>query len=96
MDSCGAAMNLVFVLQFSHLLPGGEESIMLVGVYRTAEGARAAAARLSAQPGFCEHPQIIDPHRDDGEGFYVDEYALDQDNWASGFVTVVGEAEHNE
>ena len=45
--------------------------------------------RLKAQPVFCDYPQLIDPLiADEVAGFYIDEYELDKDQWAEGFVTV--------
>jgi homoserine kinase type II len=44
-------------------------------VYRTEEAARAAIGRLIPQPGFRKYP----------DGFEIDGYELDKDNWAEGF-----------
>ncbi|MCI0357451.1 MAG: hypothetical protein L0211_03075 [Planctomycetaceae bacterium] len=88
-------MNTVFVLQHSHFLPSGEESVKFIGIYRTAEAAIAAAKRLADQPGFARHPTIIDSDKtDDEEGFYIDEYELDKDHWTEGFVTLIGDEEY--
>lgn len=44
------------------------------------------------QPGFSEHPNLIDADASDEEsGFYIDEYELDKDHWAEGFVTLTGD-----
>lgn len=87
-------MNTVFVVQHLHLLPDGEECIKLIGVYRSRDAADAAVARLSIQPGFSIHPTIIAPElTDDVEGFYIEEYELDKDHWAEGFVTMIGDQE---
>ena len=82
-------MKSVFIVQHSHLLPSGEEDVKLIGVYSSRGRALEAVSRLRAQPGFCVHPRLIDPlEGDDAEGFYVDEYKVDDDNWAEGYVTV--------
>ena len=82
-------MEKVFVVEHLHVLPGEQEDLKFIGVYRSAESARHAVERLRLQPGFCDHPGIVDPTLDDEEpGFYITEYALDQDHWTEGYVTV--------
>jgi hypothetical protein len=82
-------MKSVFIVHHLHLLPHEQKDIKLIGAYGTRPLAIAAIARLSVQPGFCDHSELIDPLVDDSvEGFYVDEYAIDQDHWEEGFVTV--------
>jgi len=49
-------------------------------VYSAREKAEAAVARLGPLPGFV----------DAQEGFHIDEYRIDQDHWAEGYVTAVG------
>lgn len=56
-----------------------DEDVKFIGVYRTRETARAAVARLSKQPGFCDWP----------DGFHIGCYELDKDHWTEGFVTVL-------
>lgn len=73
-------MASVFVLQHVHSLEDGVEDVKFIGVYSTREKADAAVARLGRQPGFSETP----------EGFHVDEYRVDQDQWTEGYVTVAG------
>ncbi len=68
-------MNSVFLL--SHINPETEDG-KLIGVYRTEANAHEAIERLRKQPGFKLYP----------EAFVIDEYALDQDHWTEGFVTV--------
>jgi hypothetical protein len=59
----------------------------MIGVYRTEALAREAIARLGTQPGFSSLPEIYtDGHGN--EGFSIDAYALDQDHWSEGYVTV--------
>jgi len=51
------------------------EDVKLIGVYSTLERAEAAVARLGKLSGFRE---FLD-------GFYIDEYRLDEDHWTEGF-----------
>ena len=84
-------MESVFVVQHSHTLPSGIEDVKMIGVYRTLGAAQMAVGRLGMQPGFCEHPSIIDPSvTNDEDGFYIDEYELDLDHWVDGFFTFIG------
>jgi hypothetical protein len=84
-----ASMKSVFIVQHLTVLPSGQEDIKLIGVYRSSEAAQAAIERLRIHPGFRDHPSVIDPLMDEDEqGFYIDEYELDEDQWAEGFVTV--------
>ena len=81
-------MESVFVVQHLHLLASGEEDVKFIGVYRSLESARAAVMRLRDQPGFKEHPRIVEPDVDDDEqGFHIDRYPLDKDHWSEGYVT---------
>jgi hypothetical protein len=69
----------VYVLQHVHLLAGGEEDIKLIGVYSSRENAQSAIARLRQLPGFLETP----------DGFSIDEYQVDKDQWVEGYSTLV-------
>jgi hypothetical protein len=90
-------MKSVFVVQHLHLLPDGEENVCFIGVYRSLDAAKSAAQRLGTLPGFCMHPQVIDPRQTDEEqGFYIDEYELDKDHWTEGFKTMVDDQEYKE
>lgn len=81
-------MRTVFVLQHVHVVPEGEEDVKLIGVYRSYEIACAAIELLIVQPGFCDHPNLLDPSVNGEEsGFTLDEYELDKDQWREGFVT---------
>ena len=73
-------MASVFVLQHVRLRDGGVEDVKFIGVYSSREKADAAVARLSRLPGFS----------DATDGFHVDEYRVDQDQWAEGYVAVAG------
>jgi hypothetical protein len=73
-------MTTVFVLQHVHPTGGDAEDVKFVGVYSTRQKAQEAVARLTGLPGFAATP----------DGFHIDEYRVDHDQWAEGFVTVAG------
>jgi hypothetical protein len=82
-------MKQVFVVQHFHILPGDVEDVKLIGVYSSAMSAHSAVSRLRQQPGFNEHPDIVDPSTEsDEQGFHVSEVTLDEDHWAEGYVTL--------
>jgi hypothetical protein len=69
-------LDVAYVLQHSYETDGCEET-KFIGVYRSREGANIAMERLRPTPGFRDHPN----------GFSIDEYRLDEDHWAEGFVS---------
>jgi hypothetical protein len=71
-------MASVYVLQHVHSLEDGVEDVKLIGVYSSREKAQAAVAHLVREPGFSEAP----------DGFHIDEYQVDRDQWVEGYVTV--------
>jgi hypothetical protein len=71
-------MASVFVVQHVNTQEDGVEDVKFIGVYSSRAHADAAVARLSCLPGFSEA----------AAGFHIDEYRLDQDQWAEGYVTV--------
>ena len=71
-------MKTVYVLQHVHSLDDGEEDVKFIGVYSSRENAEAAVTRLRRTPGFCEA----------ANGFHIDEYQMDQDQWVEGYSTV--------
>ena len=73
-------MASVFVVQHVHESGDGGEDVKLVGVYSSREKAQAAVARLGGVAGFSAAP----------DGFCIDEYRVDQDHWAEGYVSVAG------
>ena len=73
-------MTSVFLVQHVHEADDGTEDVKTVGVYSSRAAAAAAVERLSRRPGFAVA----------ADGFHIDEYRLDQDQWAEGFVTVSG------
>lgn len=79
----------VFVVQHLHTRPGGIEDVKLMGVYRTADAAKAAVGRLTKMPGFIDHPRIVQTGAGGEEdGFHMSAYLLDEDHWSEGFVTL--------
>ncbi len=73
-------MASVFVLQHVHSREDGVEDVKFIGVYSSREKAQEAVARLGRLPGFADAP----------DGFHIDEYRVDHDQWAQGYVTVTG------
>jgi hypothetical protein len=67
----------VFLLWHENELPGEKEEFKLVGVYSSKEAADAARQRAAQLPGFREAP----------DGFTIESYKLDQDQWQEGYVT---------
>lgn len=70
-------MDKVYVLHHTRSDDEFGDDAKLIGVYRSREGAAAAATRLTPQPGFRDHPA----------GFHIDGYVLDRDHWVEGFFT---------
>ena len=56
----------------------GAEDVKFIGVYSSRENAQAAIVRLAKAPGFSETP----------EGFHIDEYQVDMDQWVEGYSTL--------
>ena len=73
-------MASVFVLQHVHSREGSAEDVKFIGVYSSREKAQEAVARMSRLPGFADAP----------DGFAIDEYRIDQDQWVEGYVEVTG------
>ncbi|MBX9579541.1 MAG: hypothetical protein K2X87_04465 [Gemmataceae bacterium] len=73
-------MASVFVLQHVHTAADGAEDVKFVGVYSCRQKAQEAVTRLAGVPGFADAP----------DGFHIDEYRVDHDQWAEGYVTVAG------
>ncbi len=67
----------LFVVQHVHVLENGEESVKFIGVYSSKEAAEHGVDRLRLRPGFCDTP----------DGFSIDPYSLDEDNWTEGYST---------
>ena len=73
-------MASVFVVQHIRAREDGAEDVKFIGVYSSREHADAAVARLSGLPGFSDVP----------DGFHIDEYRVDHDHWAEGYMVVAG------
>jgi len=81
-------MKTVFVLEHLHTQNDGEEDWKRIGIYRTRNDALDAIDRIKIQPGFCDHPDMIDHAAECiKHGFNIDEYHLNMDHWETGFVT---------
>jgi hypothetical protein len=79
----------VYLLQHLHVLPHGEEDVKVIGIYSSRKAAQAAVDRLKHQPGFRDFPRVVNPETEERpEGFYMDEYAVDQDHWKEGYETL--------
>ena len=70
-------MESVWLLWFEQHREVGEDTELLIGVYRTEESAKAAIERVKDQPGFRDYPQ----------GFAAYE-RFDKDSWTEGFARV--------
>jgi hypothetical protein len=68
----------VWLLWFEQEREDGEDTELLIGVYRTEEAARGAIVRLKDQAGF----------KDYLEGFHIYSRTLDKDSWTEGFARV--------
>jgi len=71
-------MATVYVLQHVHSTGGDAEDVKFTGVYSSHEKAQAAVARLSCVLGFS----------DASDGFHIDEYQVDRDQWVEGYATL--------
>jgi len=66
----------VWLLWFERERDEGDDTELLIGVYRSEDAAKEAIERVKVQPGF----------RDFAQGFSIYETVLDKDNWTDGFV----------
>lgn len=71
-------MTTVFVLQHVHSTRDVED-VKFIGVYSSRQKAQEAVARLVELPGFADTP----------DGFHIDEYRIDNDQWVEGYATVI-------
>jgi hypothetical protein len=67
----------VYVLQHVHVINDDEENVKLIGVYSSHDTAHAALERTKLLPGFKDAP----------DGFTLDKYTIDEDNWTDGYIT---------
>jgi len=71
-------METVYLVQHTKNIEEEEEDVKIIGIYESEPLAKEGVPRLKKLPGFCDYP----------EGFYIDEYNLNQDNWTNGFITI--------
>ena len=71
-------MRNVYLLEHNHGKPGDLENLKIIGIYASEKKAKMAIKRFERKPGFKKHKH----------GFHIDKYLIDEDCWASGFVTV--------
>ena len=70
------------------MLSSGDEDVKVIGLYTSREKALEVIGRLSKEKGFRDHPNLIDPLKDEEtEGFYIEEYEFDSDHWKQGFIS---------
>lgn len=81
-------MQRVYLLQHLHVLPHGEDDVKTIGIYSSWEAAMDAVGRLKTQSGFRDFPCVVNPDVDERpDGFYLDEYLIDQNCWQEGYET---------
>jgi hypothetical protein len=79
-------MTDVFLLFHLSVAASGDQDVKLIGVYRSEAAATMAVNRLKTKPGFRDYPHIVDHTKDDGPGFNINKYRLDDDsNWTRGY-----------
>ena len=71
----GTERSAVYLLWHSYESEPGRDEDKLCGVFATRDRAEQARVELTRQPGFRERP----------DDFVIDEYALDELQWAEGF-----------
>jgi hypothetical protein len=71
----------VFLLWHIHELSNGEEDAKLIGTYSSLEKAEQAKQRALVLPGFQDVP----------EGFVIDKYILDRDDWTEGYIAIAND-----
>jgi predicted HNH restriction endonuclease len=82
-------MQKAYLLQHLHVLAHGEDDVKIIGIYSSKEAAQAVAYRLKTHSGFRNFPNIVNSKSDEQpDGFYIDEYIVDQDHWKEGFETL--------
>jgi hypothetical protein len=66
----------VYLLWFEQRRDGCDDCELLIGVYSTASGAKAAIERVKDQKGFANFP----------DGFRIYPHTLNKDHWVEGFI----------
>lgn len=67
----------IFLVSHVHVHEVGEEDIKIIGIYSSKLKAEEAIVRMKHKKGF----------KDAKEGFTIDKYLLNSDNWTEGYVT---------
>lgn len=70
-------MEKVYLVQHEHLI-NGVEDVKIIGIYSTQILAQRAIERAKSLIGFSDTPN----------GFYMDEYKLDEDHWTEDYIAV--------
>jgi hypothetical protein len=73
----------VYLLWFVRERTEGEDTELLIGVYRTEEDAQTAIQRLKDKPGFVLYPK----------GFQIHGRVLGKDSWTEGFARMLADKE---
>lgn len=72
-------MDVVYVLWYAREWDEGEDTELLIGVYRSHASATEAIMRLRDQPGFRAYP----------EGFVISPCELNKDHWTEGYARML-------
>ena len=74
-------MENVYLLWYVRQWQEGEDTELLIGVYRTEADAEGAIERLKDAPGFRAYP----------EGFQIHAREIGKDEWTEGYARMVGD-----
>jgi homoserine kinase type II len=66
----------MYIVQHVRRSSPEDENIKFIGVFSSMSAADAAVQRLTSLPGFREFP----------DGFYIDDYVVDELQWKEGFL----------
>jgi hypothetical protein len=75
-------MDTVYLLWHVREWEEGEDTELLIGVYRSKADATEAIERMKAKPGFVDCP----------EGFQIHAYELGKDHWTEGYARMLGDS----
>ena len=76
-------METVYALWYVREWEQGEDTELLIGIYKTEADVDSAIARLRDKPGFIRYP----------EGFQIEPYVLGEDHWKEGFARMAGDVD---
>ena len=68
-------MKSAYVVQHLRKKDEDNEDVKMIGIFSNRENANIAIQKLKLQPGFRDHL----------DGFSIDEYELDKEEWSEGF-----------